>query len=232
MENYLGENKCNSCNWAKPPFLFENISKGALEHLFANRKEVVFKKGEIIFKQGTAITHFACFCEGLARVYLEIPDENYFLINILGVGHFWDISGLFNNDEHHFTVKALTDVKLCLISIQDINALLIKNNELSFALLACENKTIMDLLHKIYSIRYKNMDAKVADVLLYLKKEIYQSNSFKLTLSRQDLGNLTALSKENINHLLKNMKDSGIIKINFNQFEIMDINALYKISRT
>ena len=76
------------------------------------------------------------------------------------------------------------------------------------------------------------MPGRIADVLLYLKDKVYESNPFQTTLSRQDLADMSGMSKESAIRILREFKDEGIIQVNGNEFEILNLEHLIKISQT
>ena len=226
----VDHDKCSICCCGRTPELFKKLSPSGLAELHAERKDIHFKAGEIIFKQGTVLTHFACFREGMAKVYFERPEGSNILINILGAGRFNGSMGFFTDNLHHMTVQALTDVSLCLISCKDMETALENNAKMALELIAQKNESIINLTNKLANLTYKSMSGRVADVILYLKNQIYESSTFTLNLSRQDLADLAAMTKESFIRSLKELKDSGVIKINRNYVEIVDLKALTKIS--
>lgn len=64
-------NKNNTGNGIFASTAFNFLSDEELNLLENNRTEVVYKPGEIIFKQGSASTHVVLFISGLAKIYLE-----------------------------------------------------------------------------------------------------------------------------------------------------------------
>lgn len=223
---------CSICCCEKVPSLFKNLSGADFEALHFQRKEVVFKAGEVIFKQGTALTHFACFREGFVKVYVERPEGSNILINILHPGRFSASMGFYTDNIHHLTVQALTEVRLCLISTKDLESVLEKNTAMAIELLALKNKSIINLTNKLANLTYKSMAGRVADVLLYLQNDVYGSDTFVLNLTRQDLADLAAMTKESFIRSLKELKDSGIISIVKAEVKILNQNALKKISNS
>jgi CRP/FNR family transcriptional regulator len=231
MKNCTHLGNCTICCCDKTPALFNKLNPQEFESLHADRREVTFKAGEVIFKQGTALTHFACFRDGMAKVYFERPTGSNILINIVKNGGLCGSMGLFTDNIHHLTVQALTDVKLCLISSNDIGILLQRNTEMAVELISIKNENIIHLTNKLANLTFKSMAGRVAEVLLYLRNEIYQNNTFNLSLSRQDLADLAAMTKESFIRSLKEMKDSGIVRVNHNLIEIINLTELQKISQ-
>ena len=75
------------------------------------------------------------------------------------------------------------------------------------------------------------MPGRVADTLLYLKKDIYKSNPFSVPFTRQDLAEMSNMTKESFVRILQEFKNSKLIKTKGNTFEIIDENALLSVSK-
>jgi CRP/FNR family transcriptional regulator len=82
------------------------------------------------------------------------------------------------------------------------------------------------------SLTQKQMNGRIADALFYLSDQIYGSNPFEMTISRQDLADLSGMSKESAIRILKEFKDEGILTVNGNILHILNPQQLKKISET
>lgn len=223
---------CKICSCENKPSLFKNLSKKDFEEIHSERKEIYFNAGDVIFKQGTALTHFACFQKGLAKVYFERPEGSNILINFGTPGRLCGSMGLYTDNVHHVTVQALTDVKTCLIAVKNLESVLGRSQEMAIEMIMLKNKNIINLTNKLANLTYKSMAGRVADVLLYLREEIYKTDNFTLNIGRQDLADLAAMTKESFIRTLKELKEANIIKANRTYLEILDLNGLRKISNT
>ncbi len=76
------------------------------------------------------------------------------------------------------------------------------------------------------------MHGRIADVLFYLSDKIYCQNPFELTISRQDLADLSGISKESAIRILKEFKEEGILTVDGNVLEILNLKQLHQISET
>ena len=86
-------------------------------------------------------------------------------------------------------------------------------------------------INNFISIARKQSNGRIADILLYLSEKIYESHTFTLTFSRQELANFAGCSKEQIIHTLRNFASDKIISISGKKVEITDYNRLKTISR-
>ena len=76
------------------------------------------------------------------------------------------------------------------------------------------------------------MPGRIADALFYLSDKIYGANPFKMTISRQDLADLSGMSKESAIRILKEFKEEGILTVDGNLFELLNVKQLKQISET
>ena len=76
------------------------------------------------------------------------------------------------------------------------------------------------------------MHGRIADVIFYLTDKIYCQNPFNMSISRQDLADLSGMSKESAIRILKEFKEEGILTVQGNTIEILNTKQLRQISET
>ena len=75
------------------------------------------------------------------------------------------------------------------------------------------------------------MPGRVADTLLYLKNTIFEKNPFEFVLSKQELADMSGMTKESFIRSLKEFEDSGLIHHTRNTIEILKETELTEISK-
>ena len=90
-------------------------------------------------------------------------------------------------------------------------------------------KSVALIMNKLICLNQKNTRGRIAESLLYLSG-FYGSNRFNLSVTRRELGEMSAISEENTVRLLTEMKKEGIISIEGRQISLNDKNLLKKIS--
>ena len=70
-----------------------------------------------------------------------------------------------------------------------------------------------------------------SETLLYLKQEIYKSNRFTVDLSRQELAEMSNMTKESLVRILQQFKESNLIRTQGSEIEILDDVSLLDISK-
>ena len=78
----------------------------------------------------------------------------------------------------------------------------------------------------------KQGPGKIAEALLFFSEKIFESNSFVLPLTRNELGDLTCTSRETVSRILSDFSKSEILKINRSDITILNKKLLENISKT
>ncbi len=221
---------CAECCCNVKPTLFFGLGKEDKEVLYQDRLEIAFKAGETIFKEDMALTHIACVKEGFVKLSTEANHSRNFLLRICQPGELFGGMGLYVNEVHQATCTAITPVKVCLININSFKNTLQSINRFAIELIKDLNAKALLSKKQAVDLTSKSMASRVADMLLYLSDIVYKSETFTTSLKRQDLADYCALTKESMIRILKDLKESGIITIKNNSFQIHNIHELRKIS--
>lgn len=224
------ECNCNECLKRNP--VFNVLTDEQLTSLSKNRFTAKYKEGETIFKQGTIITHILSLTSGLVKVYIEGLNEKSLILRIGQAGDLLGGPGLFTDKRFHYSVAALTECTGCFIDIEVLISMVKENKDFAINMLTHVNKAAINNFNKFIGLTQKQMQGRIADALLYLSQNVYKSNKFSADISRQDLADITAMTKESAIRILKEFKDDQIIRVDNNDFEILKPEKLEFISMT
>jgi CRP/FNR family transcriptional regulator len=230
MAKFYKTADCKNCGLKLNLFCY--LSNEQLEHINDKRSEVRFQAGETIFKTGEPMTHILCLTSGKVKVYLEEGSNKKILLSIVKPVQLLGGPGFLTDERHYVTATALEESTACYISTKDFKKVMKINPEFSLELVRYLNQRIISYMEKMNFFAHKNMHGKLADTFLYLSNEIYRADNFKTALSRQDLADMSSMTKESAIRVMKEFKDEGIINYNTTHFEILNKDALINISRT
>ena len=219
---------CNDCNSRSP--LFSVLKEDELEAINQGRFEVQYRAGEMIFKQGAATTHVLMITSGLAKVYLETNNRSLILKLIKPIQMFGG-PGLFIDNRNYYSAAAINDSTVCYIGLENFRQAIRSNPDFAEKFIQQINRSAIFTFGRFTDLTQKQMPGRVADALLYLSKEIHLAPHFKIALSRQELADMTSLSKESFIRILKDFKEEGIIVLNGDDISIERMSALEKISQ-
>jgi CRP/FNR family transcriptional regulator len=228
MAVYTKNPNCLNCK--KKNDLFCLLSDKELAAMNDHKYEVAFEKGETIFKEGSPITHIACLTEGLVKLCIEGIDKKRILLRLSKAGDILGGPGFLTDNLHHFTAVAVEESRICLVDAGVFQEHLSSNSEFALGLIKRINHAMIYYFNTISNITYKQMPGRVATTLLYLHDDIYKTNPFYLTISRQDMADLASMTKESLIRSIKELKDDGLIDIEGNEVRILKKPALKAIS--
>jgi CRP-like cAMP-binding protein len=219
---------CDECN--RKSTLFQLLNPEETKLLNEDRFEVQFKAGENITKQGTILTHLINLTSGYAKLYIEGINDRNLLLNLIGPYSILGGPGVFTDQRHHFSVTALEPSSVCFINLGNFKKIINMNAAFTVKFLEHLNSKQAMLYDKLISLTQKQMHGKIADALIYLSEKIYLSLEFELTISRQDLADMTAMSKDSAIRILKEFEKDGTILIRGRRISIPRMELLKEIS--
>jgi CRP/FNR family transcriptional regulator, polysaccharide utilization system transcription regulator len=229
MAKFELTHNCKDCNCKT--HIFKNLTDPELELMNDNRFEVSFKAGEIMFKQGTPSPHFLCLTTGLAKIYIEGYGKNLILGLVKPVEYIFG-PGIYVDNRHHYSASAIEDSTACLVDVNTYKQLIRENPDFAEEFIKRVSQQSIFNFEQVISLTQKQMHGRIADALFYLSEKIYCQNPFQLNISRQDLADLSGMSKESAIRILKEFKEEGILHVDGNTFFIQNQKQLKQISET
>jgi CRP/FNR family transcriptional regulator len=221
-------NTCDVCTYRS--YLFDNLNKKEFGLLALSRKEMFFRKGEIICREGEKINNFYYLKEGLLKVYKTVDARKEQIISITNPLDFIGLLSVFSNFNYIFSVSALESSSICIIKLDALKKLIQSNGEFAMTLLEKMSKMNDQILETRLLINLKNLRGRTAYIILMFAKDIYKSKKFDLPVSRKEIAELIDMRTENVIRILSELRNDGIIKIEGKSIEIIDQKRLESIS--
>jgi CRP-like cAMP-binding protein len=242
MSEYLPLNGCEKCEGCKndccfnrrdcgDTHIFNKLTKEELRFLMENKRQIQFRPGETVIKQNTPLTHLICIKNGLAKVVSEGPKGKNLIVQIIKDNNIFSGGGAIIDDFRHFSVVAVTDIDCCFIDTSKLYALLSKNSTFAIELLRHCNTQHLNMLETLINLTHKYMPGRVADTLLYLKNQVFAANPYNFVFTKQELADMSGMTKESFIRSLKELEESGIIRHSRNTMEIIKEEELAEISK-
>lgn len=218
---------CEDCYSQNP--IFSLLSKEELEIINNKRVEVSFKNGEIIYKQGMPLTHLVILRNGIGKIYIEGSKGRNLILSYTKPFEMNGGIGVFLDQIHHSSLVAASDCDTCYIDIHSFNEVNRKNPKFMEAFLKFHTEKVRQTYYQFTVLTQKNMEARMAEAILYLSNQIFCKSIIE-SISKQDLADFTAMSKESAIRVLKDFKDEGYIDLDRQDIKIVYPDALQKIA--
>ncbi|MCF8332242.1 MAG: Crp/Fnr family transcriptional regulator [Bacteroidales bacterium] len=192
--------------------------------------KVNFRKGETICKQGAITSYVMLLVDGLTKNYLEGNQEKGFNFKIVTPFDFIGLTSLYGNNRYLFSGTALTPSTIYMIEKPLLKEIIATNPEFTARLMEWYGDTTEYHLKRLSCIANKQSLGRIAEILLYLKDDVFQSDFIPSAISRRDIAELAGMSTESAVRMLSELKKDKIITVTNRGITIINSKLLETLS--
>jgi CRP/FNR family transcriptional regulator len=222
------ESKCSDCIVKSIPV--EKLTAEELNLLNSNCARISFRKGENIIKQGAFTTNIIYIKSGLVKEHMKGPNGKEEILKITKAPAYIGVPSALGARIHHYSCTALEPTSVCFIDLRVFNELLLNNTHFSRELVLSLSKDLLEHFTKCVNKTQKQLHGSMAEALLYLSESIYQTDSFRLSLTRSELGALIGTTRETVTRILHEYTENELISIEGKTIHILNREMLQRIS--
>jgi CRP/FNR family transcriptional regulator len=197
--------------------------------LTAIGEPVTYKKGTIIKRPDTEVTHIFEIVSGLIKLY-KLNEQNEQNIHIvLGPGDMFPLAWLTDKAPYQTYVKSYTTVQIMRYPKVDFAKLLHADPDVLFFVTTKLVSQMRLYIARVDNLQYKYASQRLAYRLIYLAHRFGTEAKGEFTLpvfSNRDVGSMTNLSREYVNHELNRFVRLGLLRIEDKQVIIIDMTGL------
>ncbi|MCE4563801.1 Crp/Fnr family transcriptional regulator [Maribellus sp. CM-23] len=191
-----------------------------------------FRKGELIFKEGTPAHHVVYIREGFVKLSKKGIGEKDYILSIHKKGAYLALNNLNTRSrQNSVSATAVTPVKVCFIDTEVFGLLLKKNGQFASEVIQYMVSDEMNYFDRLVNNVQQQVPGRLANSLFYFRDQVYNENPFKLDITKQELAALIGTSRESVARLLKEFQEAGIIRVQKNTFTIVEEKKLEEIQR-
>jgi CRP/FNR family transcriptional regulator, anaerobic regulatory protein len=231
-------NNCCSCghgNCTKKVALFSSLSDRELYKILSLITRKHFEKGEMIFLEGDIFDKLFIINGGSIKIFQFNKEGKEQILYILKEGEFLGDLNLLKKDIFKFNAAALESTNLCIIHKDDFDNIIKSSPEISLKVLEYAHDRISSLEALIQTLTTKDIDARLATLLLTLSKTFGVKTNvgleINLPLSREEMANFIGVTRETISRKLSSFQSQDIIEILENKRILLkNIKSLKELS--
>ncbi|MCJ7758603.1 MAG: Crp/Fnr family transcriptional regulator [Gillisia sp.] len=194
-----------------------------------NSSQVQFGPGEIIIKQDAPTSSVAYVKSGLVKIHVKGPIREK-ILNIVKAPAYLCLHSTFGDNVNHFSATAIEKTTVCFIESITFSHFIQESGHFAYQIIQDMGKGELKNFHNLINNAQKQNMGRVADALLFFAKEIYDSNSFTLPVSRQELADLTGITRESTSRIFTNFNNEKILNIEGRKITILNAPLLKQIS--
>jgi len=219
---------CEECNNKSP--LFNSLTEDELHQLNKDRYSVRFHKGEVILKQGTRANYLLSLIEGFAKMYIEGDHGRNLVLDFINPPRLIGGPGAQIQGKHKYSVVALRETLACFIDLESFRKVFASSTKFAEQFLIHCSGNYLAALDRMVGISQKQMHGRMADALIYLSKDIYNSKTIGEEISRKDIAEYTCMSKDSAIRVLKEFERDQILNLHGKQVKVLDFDRLREIA--
>jgi CRP/FNR family transcriptional regulator len=210
---------------------FEHVlSLDQKEKLELNLNTVKYRKKDIIFRQDTRASHIMFVKSGLVKVYKEGRSGRSIILKVAREGDFIGIMSVFGEKIHQYSAAALNNCEICDIDDLVLRSVLIENGKFGLEYMNMLSTDGLFIFKRLMDQSHKQLPGRVADVLLYFSREVFQSEKFVIPLTRKELADFSGTTKESFIRTLTEFKNDKIIEIDGSSIYIKSMDIVRTLS--
>ena len=221
---------CKTCIYRK--LLFGELSDEEYEIVNSARKEYVFKRGEIIRKEGEPIQTFLYLRKGLVKLYKTDKSGKDQILSINKPTDFINLLSIFSNSYYKYSIAALEETFVCEVQLPALLEVIELNSRFGLRILNRISRISDEIIEHRFEINQKQVKGRVAHILLFLAESIYKKNAFRMPITRREVGELISMTTENTIRTFSEFKKDGIISLEGKTVTINDFDRLRKVDMT
>lgn len=135
---------------------------------------------------------------------------------ILGPGHIFGETALFDNIVEGETAIALEDVVVCLIGVSEMQEILDKNPSLKTSVYKLMGIRVRKLERRLSSILYKDSRTRILEFLNEMAQDYGTEEDGRMILknflTHSDIAKMTATTRQTVTSILNDLRSEGILE--------------------
>jgi len=205
------------------------LSEEEIEKLSCNCALVIFRKGDPIIKQGTFSTNVAYLRNGLAKVHIAGPHHEQ-IIRLIKAPSYLGLPTTFGDKINQYSVTVVEKAEVCFIDMAIFRFLLSINPDFSYEIMIELCRKELEIFFRCANRTQKQVRGKIADVLLEMSDQIYNSSIFTMPVNQEEIGGLVDSSRESVSRVITEFEKDGLIRIAKKKVEILNKKSLQLVS--
>ena len=185
-------------------------------------------RGDFIYREGDNFKGILAIKSGSAKLVANDSHGNEHILNILLPGELLGFDGL-SSEKHGCAAIALETMTFCILPAENMDDLFQNVPSLTRELFRHSGEKMLEDKNQLV-LSKRPAEERLAYFLISLSERLkrrgFSSSEFKLSLTRQEIGNHLGLALETVSRLLKKFQDEGLIAVQNRFIQIKDINSL------
>ncbi len=219
--------KCESCI-VKEFNSLKSLTRDELMRVSACKTGKIFKKGQVIFKEGDTLNGVYCVKDGVCKLTKLSDNGKDQVVKLVVKGGLLGKRSLVTDQVTNLSAIALNDMEMCFIPKSEIMKDLAKNPTFTMDVLKKMANDLKDSDESLVNMAQKSVKRRMAEILMYIHDTFGVDNDghLSIVISREDYASIVGTATESAIRILSQFKKEGLISTNGKRIKIEDTNSL------
>jgi CRP-like cAMP-binding protein len=193
------------------------------------RKQMVFPRGKVVFKQGDPVRGIYLLQSGLVKLEAVGRRGAGVILGFRKKGAPLGLHSLRSTDPHAHTAVTVEDTHFCVIDTGHFKSLVDHCTSLREKLFESIAGEMNEFTERLLSMANLGVRARVAETLLYIC-ELYgyrnEGRDMRIRIDREEMAMFAGTTKEQVSKALGDFKRMGLVSFRAKHFKRVDIAGL------
>lgn len=227
MENAIMPKKSKCCD-LKSCFMCWYSEVDWLDVIENERQTKSYKKGEVIFSEGTPTNAIYFLLEGNVKVHKHWGEGKELILHFSKAGEIFGYRGLGEDQVYPVTATVLSPCVVCFIGVDVFNQLLEGNHKLALQFLKFHLAELGNAEKRMRDLALMDVKGRIADMLLMLATRfgVDDKGYIALQLKRQDMAAYAGTTYETFFRMTSELIAEKTIEVSGKCLKIVDKTKL------
>jgi CRP-like cAMP-binding protein len=205
-----------------------------LEILMSRKTEQLYKKGQVIFREGAYPSGIYYIADGKVKKYKVDLEGREQIIYVANTGELLGYHAILSADNYPDSAAVLEDSTIAFIPREDFLEAINQSGVLNRRLLKTLSHEFAVLANSLTLFAQKSVRERLA-LQLIVVREKYKVNfepgmPVEINMSRDDLASLVGTARENVVRMLSEFKAEGTVETKGRKIIVLDVKRLIEIA--
>ena len=213
---------------------FKHLTEIERLHIELNSTRILYKKGTVIYREGTKHSGFFCIANGIVKIYKIGANGKTQIIRFANKGDFIAYRSLLTDELSTTSAKALIDTVVYHIPYHVLLNIFQNNWKFTHEMMKIACTQLRQSNTFVTDLAQKSVRERTAEVLLFLKDQfgLDLNNALQIKVTRKDLANMVGTVPESLIRVMSEFKSEKLLEYPGRNIVFLNPKKLLSIAKT
>jgi CRP-like cAMP-binding protein len=218
----------------KSESILADLLSDDFELLTAHKSEQIYKKNDILFREGTYPSGIFYINKGKVKKYKVDKEGKEQIVYLASTGQLIGYHAILSGDRYPDSAAVMEESIISFIPKEDFLKTLEQSPVLNNRLLKSLSHEFAVLANNLTMFAQKTVRERLALQLIVIREkykvDFIEGMPVEINISREDLASLVGTARENVMRVLAEFKEDGILETKGRKIIIRNVTDLIKIA--